>query len=198
MLMAPDRGQVNWFREWTDSHEFDPYVPQGFSCSVAILHPGTLIVARSQASPWGLAGRSSGEGEPSGEVRAARVDHWLLAFSDPGEPATIASYEAVPDVYTDYPLKLSAAVSKDPSYLLLGGRIDELVFGAWEALFTYEQPLNVVWPNSRDWCLVNDPDSPWIVLSARGSALVESVAGDPLLTTVSWSRGVGVVSSGRA
>lgn len=194
MLMTPDRGQVDWFREWTDSHHSDPYVPQELSCSVAILHPGTLIVARSQASPWGLVGRSSGEGQPSEKVRA-RVDHWLLAFSDPGEPATIASYETVPDVYAEYPLKFSAPVSKDPRYLLLGGRIDELVFGAWEAMFNYDQPLSVVWPNSRDWCLVNDPDSPWIVLSARASALVESVAGDPLLTTASWSRGVGVVNS---
>ncbi|MFI6521378.1 hypothetical protein ACIBF1_37900 [Spirillospora sp. NPDC050679] len=202
--IVPD--QLAWFAAWAaaSAEEADgPPLPAAYDHTIAVLHPGAEPATSDLTAPFH--GPSSAEGHPSDGQKAA-LDQILLAATGPGAPACLASYDADPGSGTellvtstgpgpaspqddavsadgpdDPPLDdIAERVSGHIAYLLVAGPLRDLVYSAWEARWDYEQPVTMLWPADRAWCLSSDPDLPYTVIGCD-RALADRLLAEPVL-----------------
>lgn len=174
MLDRIDPAQRDWFAAWVARD--DGWLPAAYPRRLTLLHPGAEPVDDADVP---ARGPSSVEGQPAPEQKAA-LDKILLSTTGPDTAACLASYDATPDLAPAPPLDVvSERVSGYVDYLLVAAPLGELVFKPWEMRWPYEQPVTMLWPADRSWCLSADPDSPFTVVGCddhlAASLLAESV-----------------------
>ncbi|MBF6196296.1 hypothetical protein U3653_31415 [Nocardia sp. CDC186] len=198
--------QLAWFAAWVaDSAEQadGPPLPATYDHTIAVLHcdaePATSgVTAPSQGS-------SGTEGHPSDRQKAV-LDRILLTTTGPGAPACLASYDADPGPGPALLITATSADSVPPSddavsahalgdpplgeiaervnghiaYLLVAAPLQDLVYTAWEARWDYEQPVTMLWPADRTWCLSSDPDLSYTVIGCDHT-LAARILAEPVL-----------------
>ncbi|MGI5164477.1 hypothetical protein ACQEU3_09000 [Spirillospora sp. CA-253888] len=202
--IAPD--QLAWFAAWAaaSAEQADgPPLPAAYDRTIAVLHPGAEPAADDLTAPF--QGPSSVEGHPSDGQKAA-LDRILLAATGPGAPACLASYDADPGSGAEFlvtstgpgpgsppddavsadgpgdPLDdIAERVSGHIAYLLVAGPLQDLVYSAWEARWDHEQPVTMLWPAGRAWCLSSDPDLAYTVIGCD-RALAARLLAEPVLS----------------
>lgn len=175
MLDRIDPAQRDWFAAWVARD--DGWLPAAYPRRLTLLHPGAEPVVDDADVP--ARGPSSVEGQPAPEQKAA-LDKILLSTTGADAAACLASYDATPDLAPAPPLDVvSERVSGYVDYLLVAAPLGELVFKPWEMRWPYEQPVTMLWPADRSWCLSADPDSPFTVVGCddhlAASLLAESI-----------------------
>ncbi|WP_067812706.1 hypothetical protein [Actinomadura kijaniata] len=202
--IAPD--QLSWFAAWVaaSAEQADgPPLPAAYDHTIAVLHPGAEPATSDLTAPF--LGPSSTEGHPSDGQKTV-LERILLTTTGPDTPACLASYDADPGSGTDLiitstgpgpasppddavspgspgepPLDdLAERVSGHIAYFLVAGSLQELLYTAWEARWDYEQPVTVLWPADRTWCLSSDPDLSYTVLGCD-HALAARLLAEPVL-----------------
>ncbi|GAA2636102.1 hypothetical protein SMC26_39155 [Actinomadura fulvescens] len=202
--IAPD--QLAWFAAWVaaSAEQADgPPLPAAYERTIAVLHPGAEPATSGLTAPFH--GPSSAEGHPS-DTQKTVLDRILLTTTGPGAPACLASYDADPGSGTELLITSTGpgpasppdnAVSADSpgdsslddlaerasghiAYLLVAGPLQDLVYTAWEARWDYEQPVTMLWPADRTWCLSSDPDLSYTVVGCD-ETLAARLLAEPIL-----------------
>lgn len=202
--IAPD--QLAWFAAWVAAsaeHADGPPLPATYDHTIAVLHSSAEPATSGPTAPSRAS--ASTEGHPSDKQKTV-LDRILLTTTGPGAPACLASYDADPgpgpallitstapgpaspsdDAVSahslgDPPLgELAERVNGHIAYLIVAAPLQELVYTAWEARWDYEQPVTMLWPADRTWCLSSDPDLFYTVIGCDHTLAARFLA-EPLL-----------------
>jgi len=172
MIERLDPDQIAWFTAWvTAISEVSegPELPMSYSRTVLVPHA------------------EGDEGHPS-DVQKAALDRILLAASGQDAPACLACYDPIPGDGPMSAIPFATRVVGHIEYLLVAGPLRDLVYLPWESRWDYEQPVTMLWPADRSWCLASDPDVTYTLVGGP-DPLIEELLADPVLLAREFSEG---------
>lgn len=91
-------------------------------------------------------------------------------------PATLASYDPVPDRPFDPPMDRAVRVGGHVDYLLVAGQLGSLTPSAWVRSVGEDPSVTALWPDDRAWCLYGDPDLDVTVLGGTAQLCARALA----------------------
>ncbi|MCD0450562.1 hypothetical protein LO762_15385 [Actinocorallia sp. API 0066] len=172
MIERMDPDQVAWFAAWVTAISKapeGPELPMSYARTVRVQHAG------------------DDEGHPS-DIQKAALDRILLAASGQDAPACLASYDPVPGEGDTSEIPFATRVVGHIEYLLVAGPLRDLVYLPWESRWDYEQPVTMLWPADRSWCLASDPDVTHTVVGGP-APLIKAILADPRLYAEEYRAG---------